>query len=79
MMNLFRKTREYNSRTFNMTNERDIEEFGYILRTIRSFNFIGGLEIFTLYSNNGKANIHVRLKSNMTFETWLVLMGFEEA
>ena len=77
-MNWFKKTREYNSRSFDLTRNDDIQEFGYILRTLRSFDF-AGIEFLTLYSPKAKATIHVRIKSNMTLETWLVLMGFEEA
>lgn len=77
-MNWFKKVREYNSRSFDLTRNDDIQEFGYILRTLRSFDF-AGIEFLTLYSPKAKASIRVNIKSNMTLETWLVLMGFEEA
>ena len=78
MMNWFKKVREYNSRSFDLTRDDDIQEFGYILRTLRSFDFTG-IEFLTIYSPKAKATIHVSIKSNMTLETWLVRMGFEEA
>ena len=78
MKSLFKKVRQYNSRNFDLTDSMDIEEFGYILRTIKSFDFVG-VEITTLYTATAKANIHVDLPSNTTLETWLIRMGFEEA
>ncbi len=74
----FKKVRTYNSRSFDLTKPEDIDEFGYILRTLKTFDFTG-IEFLTVYSVTAKANIHVDIKSNLTLETWLVRMGFEEA
>jgi len=78
MMNLFKKVRQYNSRSFDLSKVEDVEEFGYILRTLKTFDFTG-IEVLKLYSTTAKANIHIDVPSNMTLETWLVRMGFEEA
>lgn len=77
-MNWFKKIRMYNSRSFDLTKPEELDEFGYILRTLKTFDFTG-VKFLTAYSIEAKATIHVDVKSNMTLETWLVRMGFEEA
>lgn len=79
MRRLFKRTKVYNSRSFDLNMVKDADEFRTILSTLVTFDF-AGVEFKQLYCpESNKANFHVELPSNKTLETWLIRVGFEEA
>ena len=74
----FGAIQQWNSRSFNLNEEEELEKFQELRETLQDFDFTWK-KLLYLYSESNFANIHVQLRSNKTMEIWLIKHGFERA
>ena len=73
-----KKSHQYNSKNYDLSNTIDFEEFYNLVDTINDFDFAINRTIILYTEDYQKANIHVETSEKM-MEIWLIKHQFVEA
>ena len=73
-----KKIHQYNSKTYDLTNTNDFEQFYGIVDTLNDFDFAITRKFIVYTTDYQKANLHVETNQEM-MEIWLVKHQFVEA
>ena len=73
-----RRTRQFNSNSYDLDLVKDNDEFNFLLNTLGSFQDTEIIKELASVKAGHKVNIHVET-NNKTLIKWLLKFGFEEA